>query len=553
MQSDDAELAGLAAKIDREETYHRLHAELWAARLRDEPRFRSAVEELWPFALGVLEPELRPELAPARRPRAGGGDRARRRTCRSSRELWETMTEVRRSIPGRAMVTAEAVWAALDEIPDPEIPVISLVDLGVIRDVTVDGDRVRIEFTPTFLGCPALDAMTRRARDERRGARRGAGDRGDQDDSWSTDRISVCRPGEAARCGLRAACAPQRRADDARAAAVEGVPLPLLQLDRDAAREHLRPDAVPLDPLVRELPPAVRAVQDDLRLSTAAHPPWRCVDVPLRHPSVARCLPLGIASPIARPHPAQKTLPSTAASASSDFASGVQRVQTRGDQRLHRVRERAPRPLFRAASSSPCSLEQIAVLAAAGRTPRRTAGCLRRGRGSAAAAPPAALSSRAAPTRAERSLLRERSEVDRRRVAQPGARSRGAARTAPVEQSRPGAAARPRRGQPGARGRRAARRRPSAGPRTRAPPGRVLGDVLEEPPPGREQLLALRGRGRLDPEQRQAAAAGTTPAPPLRAAPRSSFSAATSGGSVSRIPACALTISPSAQKVIPSP
>ena len=39
-ESDDAELAGLAAKIDREEVYHRLHAELWEARLRDEPRFR---------------------------------------------------------------------------------------------------------------------------------------------------------------------------------------------------------------------------------------------------------------------------------------------------------------------------------------------------------------------------------------------------------------------------------------------------------------------------------------------------------------------------------
>jgi len=63
MRSGDGELAGLAAKIDREETYHRLHAEMWAGRLRDEPRFRSAVEELWPYALGVLDPALRPELA----------------------------------------------------------------------------------------------------------------------------------------------------------------------------------------------------------------------------------------------------------------------------------------------------------------------------------------------------------------------------------------------------------------------------------------------------------------------------------------------------------
>ena len=59
------------------------------------------------------------------------------------------------------MVTAEQVWAAIGEIPDPEIPVISLVELGIIRNVAVDGNAVRIELTPTFLGCPALEVMRR--------------------------------------------------------------------------------------------------------------------------------------------------------------------------------------------------------------------------------------------------------------------------------------------------------------------------------------------------------------------------------------------------------
>ncbi|MBA3380983.1 MAG: DUF59 domain-containing protein, partial [Actinobacteria bacterium] len=59
------------------------------------------------------------------------------------------------------MVTVNEVWAALAEIPDPEIPVISLVDLGVIKDVEIDDGCVRIEFTPTFLGCPALEPMQR--------------------------------------------------------------------------------------------------------------------------------------------------------------------------------------------------------------------------------------------------------------------------------------------------------------------------------------------------------------------------------------------------------
>jgi len=97
--SDDRELAGLASKIDREEVYHRLHAELWAARLREEPRFRAAVEELWPYALGVLEPELRPELA-----RRVGLDvteaKERGEHTPELAELWEEMTEVRRSEPG---------------------------------------------------------------------------------------------------------------------------------------------------------------------------------------------------------------------------------------------------------------------------------------------------------------------------------------------------------------------------------------------------------------------------------------------------------------------
>ena len=88
------------------------------------------------------------------------------------------------------MVSAEQVWEALAEIPDPEIPVISLVDLGVIRDVEVDDGRVRIEFTPTFLGCPALEVMLNAMAERIRelGAEPEINVR--TDDSWSTDRIT---------------------------------------------------------------------------------------------------------------------------------------------------------------------------------------------------------------------------------------------------------------------------------------------------------------------------------------------------------------------------
>jgi ring-1,2-phenylacetyl-CoA epoxidase subunit PaaD len=89
------------------------------------------------------------------------------------------------------MVTAAQVWHALAEIPDPEIPVISLVDLGVVKDIRVEDDTVHIAFTPTFLGCPALEVM-RRAMEERI-AELGAEPDVEVvlDDSWSTDRISA--------------------------------------------------------------------------------------------------------------------------------------------------------------------------------------------------------------------------------------------------------------------------------------------------------------------------------------------------------------------------
>ena len=56
-------------------------------------------------------------------------------------------------------VDLQAVWEALAEVPDPEIPVVSVVDLGIVRRVELDGDRLRVELLPTFVGCPALDVI----------------------------------------------------------------------------------------------------------------------------------------------------------------------------------------------------------------------------------------------------------------------------------------------------------------------------------------------------------------------------------------------------------
>ena len=61
--------------------------------------------------------------------------------------------------PATAARRTEEVWAALREIADPEIPAISVVDLGVIGDVDVTDARVRVELLPTFVGCPAIGVM----------------------------------------------------------------------------------------------------------------------------------------------------------------------------------------------------------------------------------------------------------------------------------------------------------------------------------------------------------------------------------------------------------
>jgi ring-1,2-phenylacetyl-CoA epoxidase subunit PaaD len=56
-------------------------------------------------------------------------------------------------------LTPAIIYGWLEDVKDPEIPVLSLVDLGVITDVVVEADGVKIEMTPTFVGCPALDLM----------------------------------------------------------------------------------------------------------------------------------------------------------------------------------------------------------------------------------------------------------------------------------------------------------------------------------------------------------------------------------------------------------
>lgn len=53
----------------------------------------------------------------------------------------------------------DRAWAVAASVPDPEVPVLTIEDLGVLRAVEVDGDRVTVTITPTYSGCPAMDAI----------------------------------------------------------------------------------------------------------------------------------------------------------------------------------------------------------------------------------------------------------------------------------------------------------------------------------------------------------------------------------------------------------
>jgi ring-1,2-phenylacetyl-CoA epoxidase subunit PaaC len=101
MEDGDPQVAGLAAKINREEAYHRMHAEMWRELLGETPQFRTAVEELWPYALGLLPVEQREALA-ARvgRPQVDPVERGTHTD--ELAELWNEMTIVRRSAPAGA-------------------------------------------------------------------------------------------------------------------------------------------------------------------------------------------------------------------------------------------------------------------------------------------------------------------------------------------------------------------------------------------------------------------------------------------------------------------
>lgn len=91
------------------------------------------------------------------------------------------------------MLTEATIWAALNELPDPELPRISLVELGVIGRVELDPQarHVRVLLMPTFLGCPALHLMCTMVRERLEELGLTAQVEVTLEQPWSSDRIST--------------------------------------------------------------------------------------------------------------------------------------------------------------------------------------------------------------------------------------------------------------------------------------------------------------------------------------------------------------------------
>ena len=126
-----------------------------------------------------------------------------------------------RAVVGAAAPTSAApadratVLAALGEVMDPELPMVSIVDLGMVGEVAVDAATVRVDLLPTYVGCPALE-LIRTAVSERLARAAGAGQAVEVVATfavpWTSERITAA--GRAAL--LMAGIAPPSEPDDVR-------------------------------------------------------------------------------------------------------------------------------------------------------------------------------------------------------------------------------------------------------------------------------------------------------------------------------------------------
>ncbi len=160
-----------------------------------------------------------------------------------------------------AVMSTDVLWEVLDRVPDPEIPVVSVVDLGIVREVRPG----RVLITPTYTGCPATQVIERDIRD----ALDAAGFRDVAIETtlsppWTTDWISDSGKAKLKAYGI----APPTPAG-------QRVACPQCGSIRDRGDQPLRLDAVQGAMALPRLPRAVRPVQVPLMSGRLPHPHHR--------------------------------------------------------------------------------------------------------------------------------------------------------------------------------------------------------------------------------------------------------------------------------------
>ena len=313
-RSSDAELAGIAGKALKEARYHQEHAADWVVRLGDgtaesAARMKAALDGLWPYFAEIFESDEIDEQAAGLGPRPALGRPARRLARRVRRRhrrrrpgaAGRAAVPQHRQVgpaqraprlhPGRDAAPAarlsrrrvvslaavgsrlEQAWAVLDRVLDPEVPVVSVRDLGIVRDVLESDERPDRRRHADLLRLPGDrgDRGEHRRRARGRGPRPGAGR--DAPRAGLDHRLDEREgPAPAARLRHRAARPGGRAGDGAAAlraaAAADGAGLPALREPADRAalrvRRHRLQGALALPRLRR----AVRALQADLRTTS---------------------------------------------------------------------------------------------------------------------------------------------------------------------------------------------------------------------------------------------------------------------------------------------
>ena len=204
----------IAGKAVKEARYHREHAADWVVRLGDgtaesAARLKAALDLLWPYFAEIFEadavddrgrrgaprpalgrparrlarrlrrrargrrpvaagrarvPQHRQDRPPQRAPRLRAGRDAASAALVSGRRVVMIDAAFGTPLPAPPLRAAgssriEHAWAVLATVLDPEVPVVSVVDLGIVREVIDDGDALIVVVTPTYSGCPATEVI----------------------------------------------------------------------------------------------------------------------------------------------------------------------------------------------------------------------------------------------------------------------------------------------------------------------------------------------------------------------------------------------------------